>query len=561
MFALSCSLVAPAIAPAFADDIGGDVYITAAPGEAVGSVDVFYDQLSPYGVWVDDADLGRVFIPDQDAFVPYRNGHWQYTDAGFVWVSAEPFGWATSHYGRWGFSPAYSRWVWQPDTTWGPAWVQWSQADGDFGWAPLQPDAYVGFGIEQPVDAWRFCPADHVLDENIVRYYEPRERVEVIRTRAQPLNHRVAIGGAQLHVGPSAAMLREHHVTAKRVKLDQKISGRMTATEAKTAVEHARTNKAEVEKKNTARLETKSNLRDVETKVKAKSPETHAKARPTETKRPEQTQTKKPETKTETKTETRPQTKTETKSETKTKTTPKAETRTERTTPKAETKAKTEAKPETKTETKQDRDEGEARDAHREHAHREAARGAPRDEGRDDAEGTRRRRPSRTRSASRRPTTRRSRSRATVSVASAPVRFGVELEPAQQPVHLRARGASARATAARLPRCSRNSDDQLLAPRRLEVRGRRRQRRPICSTSSGPSRPSRVTATAAAIAWSSSRMLSGQRWRHSAHAAAGDRPSARSGACRASAVATSVPRSSSRSRSGGSATRSPASCA
>ena len=43
------------------------------------SVDVFYDQLSPYGVWVDEPDVGRVFIPNEDGFVPYTVGHWQYT--------------------------------------------------------------------------------------------------------------------------------------------------------------------------------------------------------------------------------------------------------------------------------------------------------------------------------------------------------------------------------------------------------------------------------------------------------------------------------------------------
>ena len=35
-----------------------------APGVPIESVDVFYDQLAPYGVWVDDPTLGHVFIPE-----------------------------------------------------------------------------------------------------------------------------------------------------------------------------------------------------------------------------------------------------------------------------------------------------------------------------------------------------------------------------------------------------------------------------------------------------------------------------------------------------------------
>src|SRR5205807_1892995 len=38
-------------------------------GEPVPSVDVFYDQLSSYGVWLDDPEFGRVFTPDDPGFV------------------------------------------------------------------------------------------------------------------------------------------------------------------------------------------------------------------------------------------------------------------------------------------------------------------------------------------------------------------------------------------------------------------------------------------------------------------------------------------------------------
>src|SRR6185436_16173063 len=73
------------------------------PGQPIDSVDVFYDQLSPYGMWIDDPEAGTVFMPSDAGFVPYTHGHWEYTDVGLVWISSEPFSWATSHYGRWWF--------------------------------------------------------------------------------------------------------------------------------------------------------------------------------------------------------------------------------------------------------------------------------------------------------------------------------------------------------------------------------------------------------------------------------------------------------------------------
>src|SRR6185312_7476886 len=104
-------VLAAAPARAQPDDDYDSSYGGEPPGEPISSVDVFYDQLAPYGYWVQDPSAGTVFIPSQDGYVPYRNGHWDYTDVGLVWTSDEPFAWATSHYGRWWFSNTFSRWV------------------------------------------------------------------------------------------------------------------------------------------------------------------------------------------------------------------------------------------------------------------------------------------------------------------------------------------------------------------------------------------------------------------------------------------------------------------
>jgi hypothetical protein len=75
---------------------------------------------------------------------PYTVGRWVNSNYGWTWVSYEPFGWATYHYGRWAFDRQIG-WIWVPGTVWGPAWVAWQQGSGYIGWAPLPPQ--VGFQV------------------------------------------------------------------------------------------------------------------------------------------------------------------------------------------------------------------------------------------------------------------------------------------------------------------------------------------------------------------------------------------------------------------------------
>src|SRR6476660_9269087 len=75
------------------------------------SVDVgfFYDDLAPYGSWAQRSNYGWVWRPHHtsSSWRPYRQGHWVWTDYGWTWISDEPYGWATYHYGRWYLDPEY----------------------------------------------------------------------------------------------------------------------------------------------------------------------------------------------------------------------------------------------------------------------------------------------------------------------------------------------------------------------------------------------------------------------------------------------------------------------
>ncbi|MDP9098844.1 MAG: hypothetical protein M3N48_07610, partial [Verrucomicrobiota bacterium] len=108
------------------------------------SYGMFYQKLDPYGEWRETNDYGYVWQPREAeqsrAWRPYTEGRWVYSDAGWTWVSDEPYGWATYHYGRW-LRLKRVGWVWVPGDEWAPAWVSWRTSKDYVGWAPLPPEA------------------------------------------------------------------------------------------------------------------------------------------------------------------------------------------------------------------------------------------------------------------------------------------------------------------------------------------------------------------------------------------------------------------------------------
>jgi hypothetical protein len=169
---------------------------SAAPpgGSPNASYQSFYDALAPYGSWVQipnyDGYLWQPAATVQNPFWrPYTLGHWVYTDEGWTWVSDEPFGWITYHYGRWMRTRTLG-WVWAPGDQWAPAWVSWRYGDDYVGWAPLPPEA--GFnsatGIQQWADQqyslgpsdYTFVPAAAFGDDNMADDEAPPDQAAPI---------------------------------------------------------------------------------------------------------------------------------------------------------------------------------------------------------------------------------------------------------------------------------------------------------------------------------------------------------------------------------------------
>ncbi|WEK19217.1 MAG: hypothetical protein P0Y49_20790 [Candidatus Pedobacter colombiensis] len=177
-----------------------------AQGEDV-SLQSFYDDLSPYGTWIQDPQYGYVWRPDveqQGDFRPYyTNGRWVMTEYGNTWVSNYDWGWAPFHYGRWVYN-RYGQWIWIPDTVWGPAWVSWRSGDGYYGWAPMGPGIDISFSI--PALWWVFIPQRNIYGSSFPRYYSNRNTVYINNTTI--INNTYVRNRRTYYTGPRADDIR-----------------------------------------------------------------------------------------------------------------------------------------------------------------------------------------------------------------------------------------------------------------------------------------------------------------------------------------------------------------
>ena len=115
------------------------------------------DDLNDYGEWINTSRYGWVWRPSQnsiagyDHWTPYRYGHWRYiSNYGWTWIADEPWGWATSHYGRWVYLE--DGWSWCPyeygrrhRSRWQAALVVFVNIGRNICWYPLPYDCYYSY--------------------------------------------------------------------------------------------------------------------------------------------------------------------------------------------------------------------------------------------------------------------------------------------------------------------------------------------------------------------------------------------------------------------------------
>jgi len=168
------------------------------PGVEIRVESDFYEPLAPQGEWVVIGSYGRCWRPGHVArdWRPYCNGNWQRTEAGWYWVSDEPWGWATYHYGRWDFNDQYG-WYWVPQTQWAPAWVSWHEGGGYVGWAPLQPSVTISVSGYAGFNQARIAPRAFVFVEQR-RFLEPIRPTTVVVNNTTIINKTVVINNTRV---------------------------------------------------------------------------------------------------------------------------------------------------------------------------------------------------------------------------------------------------------------------------------------------------------------------------------------------------------------------------
>jgi hypothetical protein len=165
------------------------------------SIGGFYDELSPYGQWV-DCEYGDCWVPDRvyADWQPYSNGEWIYTDYGWTWLSDDPWGDDPYHYGTWTYLPRYG-WAWVPGTVWAPAWVTWNYNDNYVGWAPLPPNysfgysGYSGRPIVLSPTRYVFVPTNRFFGSNVRTFRIGPAQAATIFRQTTPITSFGVTGG------------------------------------------------------------------------------------------------------------------------------------------------------------------------------------------------------------------------------------------------------------------------------------------------------------------------------------------------------------------------------
>jgi len=161
----------------------------------------FYDELAPYGRWV-DCRYGQCWVPARVAadWQPYSNGQWIYTEYGWTWVSNDPWGGNPYHYGTWASIPGYG-WSWVPGTVWAPAWVTWSYSNNYVGWAPLPPtvvfgaSGYVGRPVVVSQTQYVFVPTNRFVGGDVASVRIPAQQSAQIFRETRPVTGFTVSGG------------------------------------------------------------------------------------------------------------------------------------------------------------------------------------------------------------------------------------------------------------------------------------------------------------------------------------------------------------------------------
>jgi hypothetical protein len=145
-----------------------------------------FAELDAVGSWQSTAEYGAVWTPTglPPDWAPYRDGHWRWIALwGWTWIDNQPWGFVTSHYGRWAFVGEH--WSWVPGAFaahpvyvpavvafLGTAGVGLSVADSTgpaVGWFPLGPGEVYWPSYTRDLDYVRNLNLGNIADVSVIQ--------------------------------------------------------------------------------------------------------------------------------------------------------------------------------------------------------------------------------------------------------------------------------------------------------------------------------------------------------------------------------------------------------
>lgn len=119
------------------------------------SFDLIFHDLKAQGRWLQLRDGRWAWQPRGvgPRWRPFIQGAWVISQLGWYWLSDYPWGYVTSHYGRWAWREQ-AGWVWIPGNRWSPAKVLWAQSRHGLAWRPLPEPSTSPTAQSKQLDLW-----------------------------------------------------------------------------------------------------------------------------------------------------------------------------------------------------------------------------------------------------------------------------------------------------------------------------------------------------------------------------------------------------------------------
>jgi hypothetical protein len=249
------------------------------------SFQVFYDELSPHGTWVNNS-YGYVWIPNvAPGFAPYStNGYWLLTDGGWTWISDYSWGWAPFHYGRWYTDPFYGP-MWIPGDVWGPGWVTWRSSGDYYGWAPIGPGISISVAYSNsysvPASQWTFVSSNNFGGTGISSHYINSSNNVTIINNTTVINNTNTVNN--YHSGPRRSEVEQR--TGKSfspiaVKENNKPGQNLSGNNLQIYKPQIARNNSNGQKPSPAKVENIKNVKPMQNRSDAQAQKTNSQSNP-----------------------------------------------------------------------------------------------------------------------------------------------------------------------------------------------------------------------------------------------------------------------------------------